>query len=237
MPSTKFRTLSLIARSAAAAFLASLAFAAPAQTAPAAVDAARLTAADRDPGNWMSYGRTYGEQRFSPLTGITADNASKVGLAWFANLDTDRGQQATPLVIDGVMYVSTAWSKVKAYNAATGQLLWSFDPQVPGEYAVKACCDVVNRGVAAWQGRIYVGTLDARLIALDARSGKPVWSVAVADRNHAFTITQAPRVVKGRVIIGVSGGEYGIRGYISAFDAGTGKLAWRFFTVDRKSVV
>ena len=231
MPRTGFRILSFFPHAAAAAFIACLAFAATAQTGPAAVDAARLTAADRDPGNWMSYGRTYGEQRFSPLTGITADNASKVGLAWFANLDTDRGQQATPLVIDGVMYVSTAWSKVKAYNAATGQLLWSFDPQVPGEYAVKACCDVVNRGVAAWQGRIYVGTLDARLIALDARSGKPVWSVAVADRNHAFTITQAPRVVKGRVIIGMSGGEYGIRGYISAFDAATGKLAWRFFTV------
>jgi alcohol dehydrogenase (cytochrome c)/quinohemoprotein ethanol dehydrogenase len=197
---------------------------------PARVDAARMKGADRDAANWLSYGRTYSEQRFSPLSSITADNAKQLGLAWFADLDTNRGQQATPLVIDGVMYVSTAWSMVKAYDAATGKLLWAYDPQVPRELGVKGCCDVVNRGVAAWKGKIYVGTFDGRLVALDAKSGKPAWSVKTGDHKN-LTITGAPRVVKGRVIIGMSGGEYGIRGYISAFDAETGKLAWRFYTV------
>jgi PQQ-dependent dehydrogenase (methanol/ethanol family) len=120
---------------------------------------------------------------------------------------------------------------VKAYDAATGKLLWSYDPEVPREYGVKACCDVVNRGVAAWQGKIYVGTLDGRLVALDARTGKALWSVVTGDQTQAFTITQAPRVIKGRVVIGMSGAEYGVRGYISAYDAQTGKLAWRFYTV------
>jgi quinohemoprotein ethanol dehydrogenase len=189
---------------------------------PASVDAARLNRADRDTANWLSYGRTYSEQRFSPLTKITADNAKQLGLAWYADLDTNRGQQATPLVVDGVMYVSTAWSMVKAYDAGTGKLLWSYDPEVPRELGVKGCCDVVNRGVAAWRGKIYVGTFDGRLVALDARTGKPVWSVVTGDQSGPLTITQAPRVVKGRVIIGMSGGEYGIRGYISAYDAQTG---------------
>ena len=198
--------------------------------APVKVDAARMNNADRDAANWLSYGRTYSEQRFSPLTKITSDNAKQLGLAWFADLDTNRGQQATPLVIDDVMYVSTAWSMVKAYDAASGKLLWSYDPEVPRELGVKGCCDVVSRGVAAWNGKIYVGTFDGRLVALDARTGKPVWSVVTGDQSN-LTITQAPRVVKGRVVIGMSGGEYGIRGYISAYDAETGKLAWRFYTV------
>jgi quinohemoprotein ethanol dehydrogenase len=199
--------------------------------APAKVDAARMKNADRDAANWLSYGRTYSEQRFSPLTKITPDNAKQLGLAWFADLDTNRGQEATPLVIDGVMYVSTAWSMVKAYDAASGKLLWSYDPAVPRELGVKGCCDVVSRGVAAWNGKIYVATFDGRLVALDAATGKPVWSVVTGDQSQAFTITQAPRVIKGRVVIGMSGGEYGIRGYISAYDAETGKLAWRFYTV------
>src|SRR5882672_8223221 len=131
---------------------------------PASVDAARLNKAEGDTANWLSYGRTYSEQRFSPLARIDAGNAKELGLAWYADLDTNRGQQATPLVIDGVMYVSTAWSMVKAYDAASGKLLWSYDPEVPRELGVKGCCDVVNRGVAAWKGRIYVGTFDGRLV-------------------------------------------------------------------------
>jgi alcohol dehydrogenase (cytochrome c)/quinohemoprotein ethanol dehydrogenase len=114
------------------------------------VDAARITAAEQDPANWMTYGRTYSEQRFSPLARITADNVKRLGLTWYADLDSARGQEATPLVIDGVLYVSTAWSLVKAYEAKTGALLWSFDPLVPRELGVRGCCDVVNRGVAAW---------------------------------------------------------------------------------------
>jgi len=199
---------------------------------PAAVDAARLVAADGDVANWLSYGRTYDEQRFSPLEQINADNVSQLKLAWFYDLDTaHRVQESTPLVIDGVMYVTSAWSKVFALNAATGDRVWTYDPKVPGEWAVNACCDVANRGVAAWNGKIYVGTLDGRLVALDAATGKPVWETLTIDRNERYTITGAPRVVKGKVIIGNGGAEQGVRGYVSAYDAETGRMAWRFYTV------
>jgi quinohemoprotein ethanol dehydrogenase len=198
---------------------------------PADVDGQRILNADAEPGNWMSYGRTYNEQRFSPLDQVNDKTVGKLGLAWYYDLDSTRGQEATPIVVDGVMYVSTAWSKVKALDARTGALLWAYDPKVPGEFAVKACCDVVNRGVAAWKGRIYVGTLDGRLVALDARTGNVVWEVQTTDRSKSYTITGAPRVVKGKVLIGNSGGEFNVRGYISAYDAATGKMAWRFYTV------
>jgi quinohemoprotein ethanol dehydrogenase len=195
------------------------------------VDGARIANADRDPGNWLTYGRTYSEQRYSPLKRISSDNANRLGLAWFADLDTNRGQEATPLVIDGVMYVSTAWSMVKAYDARSGHLLWSYDPEVPKELGVNGCCDVVSRGLAAWNGKIFDATFDGRIVALDAKTGKPLWSTLTVERDKPYTITQAPRVIKGRVIIGMSGGEYGVRGYISAYDAETGKMAWRFYTV------
>ena len=198
---------------------------------PADVDATRIEEADKEPGNWLSYGRTYSEQRFSPLTGVTAENVKQLGLAWYADLDSNRGQEATPLMIDGVLYVSTAWSLVRAFDAQTGKLLWTYDPAVPRALGVRACCDVVNRGVAAWRGKIFVATLDGRLIALDARSGTPVWSVMTVDPDKPYTITMAPRVIKGRVVIGNSGNEYGVRGYVSAYDVETGKLAWRFYTV------
>lgn len=193
------------------------------------VDAARIVKAD--PGEWLSYGRTYDEQRYSPLDQVNAGNVGKLGLAWFADLDTARGQEGTPLVIDGRIYITTAWSKAKAYDAATGKLIWEFDPRVPGEAAVKACCDVVNRGMAAWGERLFLGTLDGRLIALDRATGKELWSQVTVDRSKPYTITGAPRVVDGMVIIGNSGAEYGVRGYVTAYDAGTGRQLWRFYTV------
>jgi quinohemoprotein ethanol dehydrogenase len=209
----------------------------PAATAPATtpVDQQRLLAADGETANWLMHGRTYDEQRFSPLTQLDRSNVAGLKLAWFLDLDTQRGQEATPLVIDGTMYVSTAWSKVKAIDAASGRIVWEYDPQVPGSQAVRACCDVVNRGVAAWGDKLYFGTLDGRLIALDRASGRPAWSVDTIDRArdgaHSYTITGAPRIVKGKVIIGNGGAEFGVRGYVSAYDAETGALAWRFFTV------
>ena len=198
---------------------------------PANVDAARIAAADGEPGNWMTHGRTYSEQRFSPLKEITDRNVENLGLAWYFDLDTDRGQEATPLVVDGVMYVSTAWSKVFAINAATGAQLWSYDPKVPREWDVNACCDVVNRGVAVWKGKVFVGTLDGRLVALNAANGKLVWETVTVDPRFRYSITGAPRVAKGKVIIGNGGAEFGVRGYVTAYDAETGKMAWRFYTV------
>ncbi|HMD32425.1 MAG TPA: PQQ-dependent dehydrogenase, methanol/ethanol family, partial [Candidatus Acidoferrales bacterium] len=195
------------------------------------VGAARIMAADREPGNWMTTGRTYGEQRFSPLKDINDKNAAQLGLAWSYDLDTRRGQEATPLVIDGVMYFTTAWSKVVALDAATGARLWTFDPKVNPAWAVNACCDVVNRGLAAWNGKVYLGTLDGRLVALDAATGKVVWEKLTIDPKFRYTITGAPRVVKGKVLIGNGGAEVSVRGYLSAYDAETGNLAWRFYTI------
>jgi quinohemoprotein ethanol dehydrogenase len=203
----------------------------PQSVLPASVDESRLLHADDEPGNWMSHGRTYSEQRFSPLKQINDQNVGQLGLAWYTDINIQRGQEATPLVIDGVMYFSTAWNKVFAVNAATGDKLWSYDPKVPPEWALNACCDVVNRGIAAWHGKIYIGTLDGRLIALDAANGKPVWETLTIDPEYRYTITGAPRVVKGKVLIGNGGAEMGVRGYVSAYDADTGKLSWRFFTV------
>jgi len=199
--------------------------------APAAVDGARITNANAEPQNWLTHGRTYDEQRFSPLASIDQSNVSELSLAWALDLDTHRGQEATPLVVDGVMYSTSAWSKVQAIDAATGKLLWQYDPEVPGETGTKACCDVVNRGAAVWNGRVYVGTLDGRLVALDAATGREAWSTVTVDQAKKYTITGAPRIVKGRVVIGNGGAEYGVRGYVSAYDAETGALAWRFYTV------
>jgi quinohemoprotein ethanol dehydrogenase len=197
----------------------------------AGVNAARIENADQEPGNWMSHGRTYNEQRFSPLKEINVQNIPQLNLTWYYDLDTHRGQEATPLVVDGVMYFSTAWSKVVALNAATGALLWAYDPKVPPEWAVNACCDVINRGVAAWNGHVFIGTLDGRLVALDAATGKLIWEKLTIDPHFRYTITGAPRVAKGKVIIGNGGAEMGVRGYVSAYDAETGNMVWRFYTV------
>jgi quinohemoprotein ethanol dehydrogenase len=203
-----------------------------AQAAPAQVDGARIQAADREPGNWMSTGRTYDEQRYSPLAKIDTANVGKLGLAWQYKLDVDRGTEATPIVVDGVMYTTSAYSIVYALDARNGKLLWKYDPQVPREKSGDGCCDVVNRGVAVWNGKVYFGSFDGRLIALDAASGKKTWEVdTVIDHARSYTITGAPRIVKGKVIIGNGGAEMGVRGYITAYDAVTGKQAWRFFTV------
>lgn len=195
----------------------------------AALDDARLARAASEPSNWPTVGGTYAESRFSALDQINTSTVSRLKLAWYADFDTNRGQEATPLVVDGVLYTSSSWSKVYAYDAATGKELWRYDPKVPGTKAPHACCDVVNRGLAAYNGKIYVGTLDGRLEALDARSGKVVWSTQTFDPKSVMTITGAPRVVKGKVLIGQGGAEYGARGFVGAYDAETGKLAWRFY--------
>jgi PQQ-dependent dehydrogenase (methanol/ethanol family) len=198
---------------------------------PAAVDGDRIANANSEPGQWMTYGRTYDEQRYSPLAEINLDTVDRLGLAWYADIPLNQGQEATPLMIDGVIYLSSSWSNVFAYDAKTGAPLWRYDPHVPGQQNVNVCCGVVNRGVAAWNGKIYVGALDGRLVALDAGTGQEVWSVQTTPTDERYSITGAVRAVKGKIIVGNSGAEFGVRGYVSAYDAETGELAWRFYTV------
>ena len=138
------------------------------------IDDARINNAASEPGNWLAYGRTYEEQRFSPLTQINRENVADLGLAWYRDMGTNRAQEATPIVVDGIMFFTSAWSRVFAMEATTGEIVWTYDPEVPGEVGRRACCDVVNRGVAVYKGRVYVGSLDGRLIALDAATGSLV---------------------------------------------------------------
>ena len=165
-----------------------------------------------DGSNWAMTGFSYDEQRHSPLKLINDSNVQDLGIAWFADLPDARGQEATPVVVDGKMFVSTAWSKVFAYDAKTGKPLWSFDPKVDKSRGVKACCDVVNRGVAFWKGSVFVGTIDGRLISLNASTGKQNWSAQTLDLESNGTITGVPRVVKDKVVIGFGGAEFGARG-------------------------
>ncbi len=211
--------------------LASLSWAATAQAAE--VDAAAMQALETDGTEWLSYDRTWAQQRFSPLQQINTESVEKLGLTWSIDLDNKRGLEATPLYHDGVLYTSLSWSRVMAVDAGTGQILWSFDPEVNKAKGRDACCDAVNRGVALWEGKVYVGTLDGRLIALDAKTGKPVWTQQTTDNSKPYTITGAPRVLKDMVLIGNGGAEFGVRGYFSAYDATTGELRWRFYTVPR----
>ncbi|MEM6630218.1 MAG: PQQ-dependent dehydrogenase, methanol/ethanol family [Bacteroidota bacterium] len=195
------------------------------------VDSKRLNNALNSPGDWITHGLTYSEQRYSQLKEIHSKNITDIGLAWSLNLGTRRGLEATPLVVEGIMYISGPWGKVFAIDARKGELIWKFDPKVHGSYAQRACCDIVNRGIALYQGKVYVGALDGRLIALAADTGEKIWEKQTVDTTQAYTLTGAPRVVKGKVIIGNSGGEYGVRGYVSAYDAESGELVWRFYTV------
>lgn len=198
----------------------------------------RLLRADSEPDQWLTLGRTWKADRFSPLTAIAADNVARVGFAWEYEARSRRGrvehgQEATPIVVDGTLYVSGPWGSVMAVDAATGAERWRYDPAVDGSYARRACCDVVNRGAAVWQGRVYVATLDGYLVSLDAASGRELWKVnTLIDRDTRFyTITGPPQVAKNVVVIGNSGAEFGVRGYITGYDLGNGAQRWRFFTV------
>jgi quinohemoprotein ethanol dehydrogenase len=184
-----------------------------------------------DAADWTTYGRTSDEQRFSPLSQINEQNVAQLGLVWSRELGTSRGLEATPLVSNGVIYTTGEWSVAYALDAKSGEILWTFDPKVPRARGRFICCDVVNRGVALYHDKVFLGTLDGRLIALDAKTGKPVWDVVTVDQSKPFAITGAPRIAKGLVLIGNAGSEFGVRGCVSAYDAETGKLAWRTFTV------
>jgi len=184
--------------------------------------------------NWITPGGDIGKSHFSRLTDINRDNVDRLGLAWQADLGTGRGLEATPVVIDGVMYTSGVAGRVYAYDAASGAELWRFEPEIDMQVNRTVCCDMVNRGVAVARGKVYVSALDGMLYALDAKTGAVVWQAdAVEDHKRGDNSTGAPEVAGDVVVIGNAGAEYDVRGYVSAFDLETGKLAWRFYVVPR----
>ena len=208
--------------------LFALAGCAPEET---ALGGSQQAAAGSGDAEWKLYGNDAGEQRFSPLTQIDKSNVSDLGLAWSFELGSSRGVESTPIVVDGVMYVTAPWSIVFALNAKTGEQIWRYDPRVPRQWGRFACCDVVNRGVAVSNDTVFVGTIDGRLVAIDAENGTLEWQVQTTPTDKPYTITGAPRVIKDKVIIGNGGAELGVRGFITAYDAATGEQAWRFYTV------
>jgi quinohemoprotein ethanol dehydrogenase len=191
------------------------------------------TPADSLPGSWLSYGRTQSETRYSPLKQIDTSNVNRLGLAWTYVLGAGGGnQEGTPLVWNNTLYGITTWSVVYALDARTGKELWRWDPEV-NQTAVRPriCCGTVNRGVALYNGMIFAPAIDGRLFALDALNGKPIWETRVAYPQDLYTITMAPRIANGKVIVGASGGDKPTRGFFDAYDAKTGRREWRFYTV------
>jgi quinohemoprotein ethanol dehydrogenase len=197
-------------------------------------EAMRAIDAPANVGDWLSYSRGWDEQRFSPLTQINDENVQQLGLAWYDDLETMRGVQASPLVIDGILYNISIYNIVTAYDGRTGRKLWTYDPDVAPEWARLACCGPSARGLAAWNGKLYIGALDGRLIAIDQKTGKEVWTTRTFETEgllNAYSITGAPRVYDGKVVIGNGGADYGVRGFVAAYDAETGERLWKFYTV------
>ncbi|HUX73571.1 MAG TPA: PQQ-dependent dehydrogenase, methanol/ethanol family [Steroidobacteraceae bacterium] len=209
----------------------------PSQKISGAADIARAAQAEREVDQWRLNGRDIGGTYFSPLTDVNRADVRHLGFAWAYALATQRGLEATPLVIDGVMYAAGNFGRVYSLDAATGKMLWTYDPQIDGRWARYACCDAVNRGLAAWRGRIYVGSLDGYLHAIDAATGKRIWKVDTLigrAQRLPYTITGAPLIAGRVVVIGNAGSDFqGVRGYVSAYDLDSGALKWRFFTVPR----
>lgn len=202
------------------------------------VDDAVLKSGSKSGDEWVSYGVNWSEQRYSPLKQIDASNIDKLGLAWTYDIPVAPGnyqahQEATPLVFNGVLYSITPWSIVYAVDLKTGKELWRSDPEVNQQvWQSRICCGVVNRGIALYQGKVIAPAVDGRLRALDQATGRILWETRVSPETMPYTITMAPRVIKGgKVVVGVSGGEYAIRGFFAAFDVNTGKQAWKFYTV------
>ena len=201
--------------------------------APRRVDEATLLKAPVE--EWVSYGRDYAETHHSPLAQIDATNVGRLGLAWSVEVGSEGKIETTPLVFNGVLYGTSTWSKVYAIDLRSGKTKWQWDPALVrggfDAHGPRPCCGPVNRGVALYDGKVYVGLLDGRLVALDAETGAVVWSVQTTPPGTDYTITGAPRVIKGRVVIGQGGAEYGVRGFLAGYDAATGKLAWKFYVI------
>jgi len=195
------------------------------------VSSKQIEQADQNQGDWLSYGRNYQEDRYSQLGQITPENLDQLGLAWSIDLGTKRGLQSTPVVVDGIMYLTGPWSVVWAVDARKGEVIWKHDPKVPRDIALKLCCGVVNRGVSLYDGSVIFGTLDGRLVSLDAATGSLKWEVMTVPEGGYYSVTGAPRIVKGNVVIGNGGAEYNARGYVTAYSAKNGEKVWRFYTV------
>ena len=202
------------------------------KAATSAVDSAMIKANTATSQDWPTIGLDYAETRFSKLKQITSDNVKELGPVWSYSLVPSAASKATPVVVDGIMYQTGPWSVVHAIDARNGKKIWTYDPGVNRELGYKGCCDVVNRGVAVYKGKVFVGAYDGRLIAIDAATGQKVWEKdTLIDHDHSYTITGAPRAFNGKVVIGQGGAEYGVRGYITAYDTETGNQLWRWFTV------
>ena len=180
---------------------------------------------------WPRHGLNAGETRYSELADINTDNVGELGIAWSYELNSTRGVETSPIIIDGVMYATEPWSIVHAIDAATGEQLWRFDPEVDKQHGRWACCDVVNRGVAVYKDKVIFGALDGRLIGLDSATGEKAWEVQTTPTETAYTITGAPRIAGDLVVIGNGGAEYGVRGYVTAYKPDTGEQVWRFYMV------
>jgi quinohemoprotein ethanol dehydrogenase len=204
----------------------------PAAISAAQVDRARLDGIAKEPGEWLTAGRDAGKTHYSPLDLINRQTAARLGFAWELKTGTNRGMEATPIVVDGVMYTSGVAGRVYALEADTGHLLWQFEPPLKLKNARGSCCDLVNRGVAVWQGKVYVGSFEGVLYALDAKDGTVRWQAdTFVDHKRAYSITGAPQIAGKVVVIGNGGAEFDSRGYVSGYDLETGRLVWRFYTV------
>ena len=192
----------------------------------------RILASGNEPQNWLTYSGSTMSQRYTTLNQITPQNIKNLELQWQFQARSLEKFEATPLVVDGILYTVQAPNSVVALDAVTGRIFWTY-PYVPARTA-RPCCGQVNRGLAILGDTLFMGTIDAHLIALDAKSGKPIWNVAVAKAAAGYALTHAPLVIKDKVIVGTAGGEYGIRGFIAAYDVKTGKEAWRFYTIPGK---
>jgi quinohemoprotein ethanol dehydrogenase len=225
--------LGVVVAAAVAAYLQSGAGAAVAGEGTAGANTG-AAAARHNPNDveWTQYGGNPDEQRYSKLNQVTADNVGQLGLAWYADIPERGGYQSTPLVIDGVLYMTAPWSNLYAFDAKSGKQLWKVDPQAPREIAATSiCCNISNRGAAYADGKIIWGTIDGRLMAVNARTGQKAWEARVADPKLQYSITGAPRIGDGLVFIGVGGGEFYTRGFLFAYDVKTGKRVWKFYTV------
>ncbi|MBV9743912.1 MAG: PQQ-binding-like beta-propeller repeat protein, partial [Acidobacteriia bacterium] len=200
---------------------------------PPKVDDVALRNSGKTGDEWLTNGLNYGETRFSPLKQIDTSNISRLGLVWSYEVGPGGGtQESTPLFSSGVVYSVTNWSIVFALDARTGKEKWRWDPEVNHTaVAPRICCGVVNRGLGLYEGKVFVPVIDGRLVALDIETGKPLWESRVAYPQDSYTLTMAPRVIRGKVLVGASGAEYPVRGFLAAYDANTGRQAWKFYTV------